>query len=261
MDPGYKRVTLEQIMLHRGGIPQDLGLPTQEVQRIAGKAKIPFEIRARYTRDILGRKPAAQPGAQFLYSNGGYALLSHVAEAVAGKPYEQLVRDLVFKPLNLERSYTGIDKVPSGRVQGHATGPNGVSVMELNGPLEVMFAGSGGGILMSVGDLAKFGEAHLKGLKGSDGFLKAATVARLHKGVPEGPSGTRQYACGWGIESLPGIEAFQGHNGSDGTTRTELAIFPNSNLVVAAATNLGGEDEPSPPMQAVQAIADKWGRR
>jgi len=113
-------------------------------------------------------------------------------------------------------------------------------------------------MFMSVGDLAKFGQAHLQGLRGKDGLLRAATVARLHHGISEGPGAERLYACGWGIESLPGVEPFHGHNGSNGTMRAQLAIFPDSKLVVVAIVNRGGEDEPAPGMQAVLAIAERY---
>ncbi|MCW3052270.1 MAG: hypothetical protein JWN14_1440, partial [Chthonomonadales bacterium] len=85
----------------------------------------------------------------------------------------------------------------------------------------------------------------------------ASTVARLHRGLAEG-EGSFLYACGWGIESNPGIETFHGHNGSNGTFRAQLAIFPNANLVVAAIVNNGGEEEPSPGLEAVLALARRF---
>ncbi len=111
---------------------------------------------------------------------------------------------------------------------------------------------------MSVADLAKFGEAHLMGLRGKDGFLKAATIRRLHQGLLEQAHSSRLYACGWGIDSLPGLEPFHGHNGSDGTMRAQIAIFPKSNIVVVGIVNRDGEDEPSPGLQAVLEIAGRF---
>jgi CubicO group peptidase (beta-lactamase class C family) len=111
---------------------------------------------------------------------------------------------------------------------------------------------------MSVGDLALFGAAHLKGLRGQDGLLKATTVQHLHQGTPEQPGAQRLYACGWGIEDFPGIETMHTHNGSNGTFRSQLSIFPKANLVVASFVNRGGESEPSPPLQAVLAVARRY---
>ncbi|MEI8282231.1 MAG: hypothetical protein WCG75_07495, partial [Armatimonadota bacterium] len=74
------------------------------------------------------------------------------------------------------------------------------------------------------------------------------------------PNG-RQYACGWGIEPHQGLETMHMHNGSNGTMRAQLSIFPESNLVVASFINMGGETEPSPPLQAVLAVAGKYAKK
>ena len=257
MKPGYKAVTLEQIMHHRGGIPEDLGFTQDRVTRLVAGAADPMKMRENYARDILNRDPIAAPGARFAYSNAGFALLGIVAERAMRKPYETLVRELVFEPLGLKHSYTGTDTLPSPRPSGHVPGSGGLQKRNLSGPLEILVAPAGGGLYMSAGDLARFGAEHLKGLRGEDGLLKAATIRHLHQGIPEEPGG-RQYACGWGIDNLPGIGIMHTHNGSNGTFRSQLSVFPEANLVVASFVNSGGEAEPSPPLQAVQAIAKRY---
>ena len=261
MNSDCAQITLEQLMHHRGGIRPDLGFKEAEVRAIVGEAKSPSQIRANYGRDILKQKPVVPPGSQFIYSNAGYAVLSLVAEKAYGKSYEQILKDLVFKPLGLDHSFTGTDKLPTARPSGHTDDGYKLTPQDATGPMEFMFAGAGGGIYMSVGDLARFGQAHLIGLNGKDGFMKAATVLRLHSGEAEGQRLPRKYACGWGIETLPNMEPFHGHNGSNGTMRAELAIFPSAGLVVAAAVNRGGEAEPSPAMEAVLAIGARYAPR
>jgi CubicO group peptidase (beta-lactamase class C family) len=258
MKPGYKTATIEQILHHRGGIPEDLNFQRERVLRIVADATEPMKIRENYARDILSRDPIALPGARFAYSNAGYALLGIIAERAMKKPYELLVRQLVFEPLGLSHSYTGTDKLPEPRPSGHLVGPKGLEQMNFSGPLEILVAPAGGGLHMSVGDLTRFGAAHLKGLRGEDGLLKTATVRRLHEGLPERAGDQRLYACGWGIENIPGVETMHTHNGSNGTFRAQLAIFPKTNLVVAAFINRGGESEPAPPLQAVLAVAKRY---
>jgi CubicO group peptidase (beta-lactamase class C family) len=261
MKDGYKDVTLEQIMHHRGGIPADPGMRRPDVDRIVAGEKDSRKIRTNYAKDILMRDPAAKPDTQFIYSNAGYALLGAIAEKVTGKTYEALVRELIFDPLKLKNSYTSEDKLPANRPSGHVRGPEGLQEVNFSGPMEILFAPAGGGMFMSLADLSAFGQAHLDGLRGVDGLLKAATVARLHKGVPEGGPGGMEYACGWGIEAVPGAETMQGHNGSNGTMRAQLGIFPKSNLVVASFVNAGGESEPSAPLQAVWAVAKRYAKQ
>ena len=140
-------------------------------------------------------------------------------------------------------------------------GPNGRIYWIAAGPLEYLMAPAGGGMFMATSDLARFGAEHLKGLRGKNGLLKADTVRRLHRGLPEHPGDLSfLYGCGWGIESNPGIETFHGHNGSNGTMRAQLAIFPKANIVAVAITNCGGEEEPSPALQVVLAIANRYAK-
>ncbi len=265
MKAGYKDATLEQIMHHRGGIPQDLGFTRDRVDAIIGAAAgsqktawDPMKMRENYARDILGREPIAVPGQHFAYSNAGYALLGVVAERIMKKPYEILVHELVFEPLGLKHSYTAMDKLPESRPSGHVPGSQGLRPENMSGPLEILVAPTGGGLFMSIADLVHFGEAHLKGLRGQDGLLKAETIQRLHQGIPEEPGAPLLYACGWGIEAFPGMETMHTHNGSNGTFRSQLSIFPDANLVVACMVNRGGESDPSPPLQAVLAVAKRY---
>lgn len=260
MKDGYKNTTIEQIMHHRGGIPADPGMRKPDADRIIAGATDPAKMRENYAKDILQREPIAKAGERFEYSNAGFALLGVIAERVSHKSYEQLVKDLVFAPLGLKNSYTGADTLPAARPKGHLRGPNGLQPANFMGPLEVLFAPAGGGMFMSLADIAKFGEAHMKGLQGKDGLLKAETMKRLHQGIPEADPQGRQYACGWGIEAFPSIETMHMHNGSNGTMRAQLSIFPNSNLVVASFVNAGGESEPSPPLQAVLAVAGRYAK-
>lgn len=258
MKEGYREVTIEQIMHHRGGIPEDLGMRQPEVERIVAGATDRKEMRKNYAKDILSRDPIGKAGDHFAYSNAGYALLGVIAETTMSKSYEDMVREIVFKPLNLKNSYTAADTLPKNRPSGHLRGPQGLEGANFGGPLEILYAPAGGGQFMSVADLAAFGKMHLDGLRGKDGLLKASTIKRLHQGVAETGNEKRQYACGWGIEQFPGIETMHTHNGSNGTMRAQLSLFPKSDLVVASFVNAGGENEPSPPLQAVLAVASKY---
>lgn len=257
MNESMAKATLEEVMQHRAGIPEETFSAPGQLERLIGPAVAPISIRDRFVTEALNRKPVAAPGSRFFYSNAGYVVLSHIAERTSGKPYEQMVKDVVFKPLNLQHSYMDGDLMPNERPLGHIEGSNGLIPTDDSALLGCVFAGSGEGVFMSAEDLARFGEAHLAGLRGRNGLLKASTIQRLHRGLPEQPSGGRLYACGWGIEKLPGMEIFHGHNGS-GNTRAELAIFPKAGLVVVGITNRGGLDEPSPGMLAVLAIGSRY---
>lgn len=255
MQPAYREVTVEQLMQNRSGVPSDLRFDRETVERMIGGETEPTKVRLLYAKDLLNRQPTSAPGTTFEYSNGGFAILGVIAEKVTGVAYEKLVKTHVFDAIGLKSSFTNADILPKNRPSGHMMTPNGLEEANFFGVLDVMTASAGGGMFMSVGDLARYGQAHLNGLKGKGTLLKPETIKRLHKGLPDGSG--RSYGCGWGIETVPGIGLMQGHNGSNGTMEAQLSLFPEKGMVVASVMNVGSPIRPAPPLSAVLAVAAK----
>jgi CubicO group peptidase (beta-lactamase class C family) len=265
--PEFKDITILQILRHRSGLVQDEGVRKPFVDSIAAAAGStdPVKIRAAYVKNILSREPIGKPGERMAYSNAGYAVAAHMAEKVSGKPFADLMTELVFKPLGM--SSAGVDKSAPGspntpgQPHGHAKGPGGEfrPMVVGGGVMSEMFAGAGGGIYMSIEDLLKFANYHLKGLRGEVTLMSKANFDQIHE-TPE-PSGQMAYGCGFGVISEVTPEPFHGHNGSDGTFMAEMAIFPKSNIAVVAITNAGEERMMTPSLQAVVAYWNKHGKR
>ncbi len=251
-----KQITILQIMRHRSGLPQDMGFNRAQVMKIVGDEKDGVKVRERYMRDILSRQMKGKPGAQFAYSNAGYAILGHIAERLMNKPFEQLCRELVFEPMGLNSAVAGSANLPARRPRGHWKENDKLVPVTIDGPLQQMMMPAGD-MSMTICDLVRYGQAHMAGLAGKDGVLKSATIKKLHEALDEEPGGPG-YACGWSVGPLRGTQMRHGHNGSNGTFRAELAFFPESGLVVASVVNMGGESDPSPPLQAVLAVARRF---
>ena len=255
MNAQYEKATIGQILHHRAGFPVDVPISDG---RFALNDKGLKDARTRYLKSVLNSKPASTPGLKFKYSNAGYAALAAIAERLTGATYESLVRKYVFMPLGLKSSFVGFQH-PAVRISGYreyADGLHPVDFDEANSPLTI---GGGGCLTMTLGDLVRYGQAHLNGLKGKPGFLKPATVVALHQGEAIASSEKRQYACGWAVDELPNLPTMHGHNGSSAGHRLQLAIFPDQDLVVAAGVNLEGGVEPSPGLQAAMAVARRRG--
>jgi CubicO group peptidase (beta-lactamase class C family) len=254
MKPGYRPVTIEQLLQHRSGLPQEMSYTAKYVERLTAGKSTAREFRAAYIADLLRKDPIARPGERFAYSNGGYALLGHIAERLMGKPYEQLMHEMVFRPFGMSTAKVGGAGDP-GQPQGHVAGERGLVVRNLGGKLGDITAPAGN-VSCSIGDLVRFAAVHLDGMCGKASILQPATLKRLHT-PPAVPAGQEQYACGWEIESELGASPFQGHGGSNGTFRAHIAIFPKLGLAVASVINMGGETDPSPPLQAIRAVAER----
>jgi CubicO group peptidase (beta-lactamase class C family) len=256
MNSSYEKVTISQVLHHQGGFPLDVAVPEGKFRP---NDKGLMDARSRYLKAILASKPSGRPGSKFIYSNAGYAALAAISERLTGKPYEKLVLAYVFEPLQLRNSFVGLQHLQS-EVTGYREFADGLHAMEIsdgNSPLSI---GAGGCLLMSMGDLARYGQAHLDGLKGKNGFLRASTIVALHQGESISARGDRMYACGWSIERLPNLPQMHGHNGASAGHRVQMAIFPDADLVVAAAVNLVDSTDPSPGLLAAMAVAKRYSK-
>jgi len=88
-------VTLRRLLSFTAGLPaggSEFGPPGDEEM-------------GRFVREVIQRyELVAPPGTVLLYSNTSLSLVGHIAEAVTGRPYRDLMRDLVFEPLVMRRS-------------------------------------------------------------------------------------------------------------------------------------------------------------
>ena len=86
---GKDAITVEQLLLHRGGLVPDNPLsdygdgPEKAWERI-------FDLRCVY-----------EPGTEFRYSDVGYIVLGRLVEVVDGRPLDRFAREEIFEPLGM----------------------------------------------------------------------------------------------------------------------------------------------------------------
>lgn len=95
-------ITLKQLMNHRSGVYSftnhtDFG---NEVNTNEYKFWHPDSVLTHFLK-----APNFAPGTGFKYSNTGYILLGKVIEAIENKAFNQVLRDRIFDPLNLDSIY------------------------------------------------------------------------------------------------------------------------------------------------------------
>src|SRR5262245_41737069 len=84
IDPGYAKVTLDQLLRHQGGAPGD---PPADLWKQLWDDGDKPDARAKFVQGILSHKPAQQPGT-FVYSNAGYTIAGAMLEKATGKRWE-----------------------------------------------------------------------------------------------------------------------------------------------------------------------------
>src|SRR5438128_9413892 len=119
-DTGAK-VTIHNLLSHTSGIPSYTSLPGffQNVSR--NPFAVNDFIKTYATGDL-----ESEPGTKFAYSNSGYFLLAAILESVAGKPYEQVLKENIFDPLDMKNTgYEHWASIIGNRATGYSRTPRG----------------------------------------------------------------------------------------------------------------------------------------
>src|SRR6185503_1657820 len=112
VDPRWEQITIRHLLTHTGGWDRDKpngGFDPMFRPAIAAAAVgAPAPASAETViRDMKGMPLDFDPGARFVYSNFGYAILGRVIERLSGTPYEEYVRARVLRPAGAHRTRQG----------------------------------------------------------------------------------------------------------------------------------------------------------
>ncbi|MCY4511555.1 MAG: serine hydrolase [Acidobacteria bacterium] len=195
MAGGWDACTLHHLLTHTAGAGVDLPNRVQSIWPDTAEELV--AARRRFIADILDKEPESPCGERFAYSNVGYTIAGHIAETVAGTPYEALLQERVFAPLMLASAGFGPPQgdAPNQEPIGHVVllrwfrlRADPFKTRADNSPV----TSPAGAVHMTIGDLARFGEAHLQGESAtSPPLLPRAAWERLHTPFLD------DYASGW----------------------------------------------------------------
>ena len=229
----YASVTIEQLLSHRAGLPANLTPATMLMLRQS--TALVTAQRQQAVDALLATTPASAPGERYLYSNGGYIVMGALLEARAGRAWEDLVQAEILSPIGLSSAGSG----PPGAAEA-LTEPRGHRRQTDSSLLPVEpgvsgdnppFLGPAGRLHMTIADLARWGQEHLRGERGGDGLVKAATFQYLHR-----PPAGGDYALGWVVRTIGGRRVIW-HNGSNTLWYAAIAFDPVADRGAALATN------------------------
>lgn len=229
MHPDWQALTLRALLTHTAGVPANAS------RRVLLESIFYEPHRGRRTvLSGLWREPLGGKVGEFNYSNIGYVLVGIIAEEVTNKPWEDLIRTEIAEPLGLDSLGFGAPTGP-GDPRGHS------SVLGWTKPVSghddyadnPAWMGPAGAIHLSVADLAKWGQLHLRACKGElPNFLSAASCRLMQTPNKD------DYGFGWVINPPNEDGKVIWHNGSNTMWYAMLYLNRTDNTVVAAVTNV-----------------------
>jgi D-alanyl-D-alanine carboxypeptidase len=171
------QITLRQLLGHTAGLPDQRNLDPWAVHAELSDGGVTVDCDAVEPHVLLRENldALAEPGTDFSYSSNGYFLAGEVIERVTGQPLEDLYRQRILDPL--EMNDTWLDCVEEPRVElARGLHPPGVDHPEvLSFPLpgpddEVVdvtglgrYAWASGGLVSTAQDLGVFARALFTG--------------------------------------------------------------------------------------------------
>lgn len=251
IDRQFETVTLEQLLTHRGGFAT--AAPSGAWSRAWAQEGTAVAQRLEFIEAVMSKPPALAPGGKFTYSNQGYAVAGAMLEKLAGKPWETLLTEKLFRPLGMTTASFGVPGA-LGKVDqpwGHSRSPLKTSPVQKDNPPAI---GPGGTVHCSLDDLARYAMLHLR--RGADGpaLLKPATFRRLHTPPPGG-----DYAFGWHSVARGWAKGKAlTHNGSNTMWFLVMWLAPERDFAVIAATNIAGDKAEKGCDDVAAAMIGKW---
>lgn len=218
-----QKLTLYQLMSHTSGLRANPSIKhlsqLRSLEAFAGRRQV--------LADFWSDPPKSAPGTH-LYSNLGYMLIGVVLEEVTGLPWEELVKKELADPLGL--STLGFGPPPDETdPQGHR---NFIVILK---PMprddhasdNPAWLGPAGTVHMSLGDLLRYGQAHLAACKGEmPEFLSQVSCKLMQTPVAD------SYGFGWVNQN-----GTVWHNGSNTMWYAVLLLDPETEKVVALTQN------------------------
>jgi CubicO group peptidase (beta-lactamase class C family) len=228
LPPDVRAITLLELLAHRSGLRAN-----PEWLRSAGSDSLMDQRTAAVAR-LASVELLSSPGSKFSYSNWGYVIAAAMAEKATGMSYEDLMRTLLFEPLQMHSAGYGAagtrDKVDEP--WGH-TAEGGAS--QADNPLVMAPAG---GLHCSLEDWGKFIRDQLHGAEGRPALLKRESYSRLHSAPFE-----ENYALGWGVANRPwgGGRVFT-HAGSNTLNLAVVWMAPARDFAMLVVCNQGNAE-------------------
>ncbi len=191
---------------------------------------------AKYVASMEGLEQQVPHGTVWAYNNAAFAVAGRVVEVATGRPVEAAMRDLLFAPLGLARTFLFPDEVITYRVAaGHNVFDGQPRVVR---PWAIPRASNcAGGIVSTVPDLLRYARFHMGDGTIATGmrYLSSSTIELMRSPLVKGPLGQHR-GIAWSVEDVRGVRII-GHGGATFGQQALLWIAPAKRFAIAMLTN------------------------
>ena len=222
------RITIRHLIHHTSGIRDQWtlwGMAGGRLDDVITHADLMNLIRRQKELNFT-------PGAEYLYSNSGYTLLSEIVARVAKEPFGVFMKKRVFDPLGMKNTqiYDDHERLVKGRADSYRRNESGQWSKAV-----LSYANRGATSLFTTApDLALWLDNYRTGKVGGTRLVQQMQQRGvLNKGD------TLTYAAGLVIWKDRGLQAIS-HGGSDAGFRTSVSYYPEVETGIILLGNEAG---------------------
>jgi CubicO group peptidase (beta-lactamase class C family) len=218
------QITVRMLIEQTSGLPQHPTFVTWTWPNEADSIE-------RHVRLLANVKLVFPPGRSFAYSNGNYATLGTILQAVSGGSYEDYIQQHIFTPLDMQHSYVSQE---AAMQDGMARGYRWVFGYPIPATLPFNRANLPAGFaISSAEDMAHYLIAQLNGGHYQDSSILSPAGIGLMQAEP--PPGT--YGLGWESVRIDGHRLIN-FDGATGNYQASLFNDPEQRVGVFVAANV-----------------------
>ena len=235
----WSSVTLRQLLNHTSGIPD---LTEQLLANF--HSDHPAALRATLASPTpQQRRLTSVPGQSFAYNNFGFELLADAVAQTVGRPFGEVVDELVFRPAGMATASIEAPSIVAGHPNmvtesGLALGYNG-EPGRLEQAINYAFVQLGAGaVRATVDDFARLDEALAAGQ-----IVQPESWREMRANPVTPPQGSRQpnarnFGLGVFVTEIGGVE-LNGHTGGTNGFISDFEQFPEFDAMMIVLSNRG----------------------
>lgn len=228
--PDHRPITFRDLASHTAGLGREPALG----HAVRGRVR---DWERKLVASLASTELRAPPGAEYHYSNIGYAILGLALQRAARRPFIELVEEHVLDPLGMRSSHFIVPRRHAGRV---ATGYVNLDDGTIDPRVpRAEHRGRGykvpnGGLYSTVGDLTRLVMAMTGAL--GDSLLPATARATMLQDADPSPDDRSGYGLGFQLQRIGGT-TIAGHSGTVAGYTAYLAFDPETRIGVVLLRN------------------------